>query len=172
MKADQTYLEYAYDTVFHELCSYHGIDIPPLKDYVDIAKSTKTKKDIKSDWFSQLKAVSNDNKKAFGALFKQSISEYIGMVELDLCAMTEWFKERHRNKIILCQYKELFNIEICNDIFSIDTLELLSVDRHPDNNNKLIVRTNANFDLQLYIRWKNTTGLQNPALDFKPVYHL
>lgn len=172
MKADQTYLEYVYGSVFHELCTYYGIDIPPLKDYIDITKSTKAKKDIQSDWFSELTAVSKENKKVFDALFKQSISEYIGMVDIDLCAMTEWFKERHRNKIILCQYKEMFNIEICNDIFNIDNLKLLSVDQHPENNNKLIVRTNANFDLQLYVRWKNTTGLQNPALDFKPIYKL
>ena len=172
MKADQSYLEYVYGSVFYELFTYHDIDIPTIKDYIDIAKSTKSKKHIMSDWFSKLVSISKEHKKSFDALFKDSISEYIQTVSFDLQEMCKWFKDRHVNKLILTQCKESFYIEKCNDLFNIDCLEFLSLDKHPKNNNKVIIRTNANFDLQLYIRWKNTTGLQNPALDFKPIYCL
>lgn len=167
MKSDLTYLEFVYGSVFSELCASHGIDIPPCADYIRVTKSTVSKKTIESDWFAKLVEISKENKTHFGTLFKRSISEYIHTVHFDLDAMCEWFKERHRNKLILCQNKGEFRMEKCDDIFRVDTLRFCSVE--PLATNKVVVRTNADFDVQLYIRWKNTTGLQNPALDFKPI---
>ena len=163
---DFTYLEYTYYNTIPEIPYF---DTPSIDDYIKITKSTTPKKKIDERWFQYLVELRKLNKRKYDYLFKRSITNYIYGLDFDLDLMCEWFKDRHRNKIIMNQYREHFIIEECNEIFDIESLEFIDLQPHHKNPNKLIVKTNSDFDIQLYMRWKNGIGLQNPAVDFKPI---
>lgn len=160
----ESYLTFFYNTYLDKVCEILGCEMPCLNDYIQWTKSTNKKNKDDIYLFHKLRSEYKDYKEPLKEIASESIRDYLNNTPLDLKALLRMFKEKTENKHILFQCETEFLIENCDDIFNLECLEFTDYEYQKHS---LFVSTNADFTLELMLRWKNKQCCQNPAIDFR-----
>jgi hypothetical protein len=171
---DSLYASYYYKNYIQQVCSLYNISEPldTEEEYVKhIHKNTASTKWLKALYDAdRLDSPNRKNKKADGPLkrkldilAKQSISEYLSSVNVDLEALTKEFQETQDGKNFVCYKEGKFYL----DFFEPNELcaaRRLSV----KNGNTLVIESRVpSSHHELKLRWKNHNGILFPAWQIK-----
>lgn len=164
LSSKESYLTFFYNTYLDKVCDTLGCEMPSLKTYIQWTKSTNKKNKNDIYLFHKLRSEYKDYRAPLKEIASESIRDYLNNTPLDLKALLRMFKEKTENKHILFQCETEFLIENCDDIFNLECLEFTD---YEFQKHSLFVSTNADFTLELMLRWKNKQCCQNPAIDFR-----
>jgi hypothetical protein len=171
---DTLYASYYYKKCVPQLHTLYKIPepLPTEEEYIKhIHKNTPSTKWLKAlDAADRIDSPNRKNKKADGplkkqldVLAKQSISEYLETVQVDLKALTNEFQLTQEDKNFVCYKDGKFYL----DFFQPN--ELTAVKRLPvKNGNTLVVESGVpTTQHHLLLRWKNHNGILFPAWQIK-----
>ena len=157
-----SYLTHVYTYYLDEVCELVGADKPSEDAYLAWAKSTSKNKDHTEKLFASIRYAYKTHQRAFRELARESLIEYVESVSIDLDQLLRTFVELNRDKYIVFQCREHFEIQNCNRAFDLDTLRFTGYEK---NRESIVVDTNAPFGIEIRFRWKNGQIRQNPAFD-------
>lgn len=164
LPSKESYLTFFYNHYLYKVCDTLGCDTPSLNAYIKWTKSTNKKNKDDFYLFHKLRSEYKDYQATLKQIASESIRDYLNSAPLDLKALLRMFKQKTENKHILFQCETDFLIENCDEIFNLEFLEFTDYEYQKHS---LFVNTNADFTLELMLRWKNKQCCQNPAIDFR-----
>jgi hypothetical protein len=149
------YEKYYYSNYLCSFCSRWNIDIIPEDTYLKNVVNCRS--DI--EFFKILKKEYKNNKKFkedLSSLSRLSITEFVKHNSINIKTLEEYLFSTQQNKIYMLFHEDKFyHHKLDNSVFKINKVI--------KDNNRFICEL-SDYKLNVLLRWKNTLGILNPAL--------